>query len=114
MQCHCNQRCTSDDHIDSDKQPIVQAEVPGRSNNDGRQTDVETAPTRSPIKADTRDHQNPGMCRAQKVVTRPIMPLTIKSQPMNRVAAELAMDGITIANSPNKTKEAPSKRKSVQ
>jgi hypothetical protein len=33
---------------------------------------------------------------------------------MNKVAAELAIDGITTANSPNKTKAAPSKRKSVQ
>jgi hypothetical protein len=54
------------------------------------------------------------MGRAQNVVTRPIIPLTIKSQPMNKVAAELAIDGITTANSPNKSKAAPSKRKSVQ
>ena len=33
---------------------------------------------------------------------------------MNRVAAELAIEGMTIANSPNETKETPSKRKSIQ
>jgi len=33
---------------------------------------------------------------------------------MNKVAAELAIDGITIANNPNEIKATPSKRKSVQ
>src|SRR5215831_4415316 len=41
-------------------------------------------PTTIPSTADNRDHQKPGACRIQNVVTRPTIPLTRNNQP-NRI-----------------------------
>ena len=47
------------------------------------------APTIMPSAADNSDHQKPGACRIQKVVTRPTMPLTRNSQPNRMVTANV-------------------------
>ena len=51
------------------------------------------APTMTPSAADNSDHQKPGACRIQKLVTKPTMPLTRKSQPSRIVTARVAIGG---------------------
>ena len=72
------------------------------------------APTTMPSAADNSDHQKPGACRIQKVVTRPTMPLTRNSQPNRMVTANVAIGGSTTAVAPSTSSTTPSTRKRTQ
>ncbi len=72
------------------------------------------APTTMPSTADSSDHQKPGACRIQKVVTRPTMPLTRNSQPNRMVTARVAIGGRTTAVAPSTSSTTPSTRKRTQ
>jgi hypothetical protein len=64
--------------------------------------------------AEISDHQKPGICRAQKVSTRPATPLIRNIQARKMVTARLASGGTIMAARPSTTSRMPSIRKAFQ
>src|SRR6202022_3182490 len=64
--------------------------------------------------ADISDHQKPGICRAQKVTTRPATPEIRNIQPRKMVTARLESGGRINAGNPRTNSKMPSIKKAFQ
>ncbi len=71
-------------------------------------------PATMPTTAESSDHQKPGACRIQKVVTSPTTPEIKNSQPIRMVKAIVAIIGTRIAATPRTRSTMPSIRNNIQ